>query len=114
MASTLTNLIYHIVFSTKMREPMITEKIRDELYWYIGGIIKEEGGVLLQIGGMPDHVHLVVKLKPVHTLSLIMRMIKGSSSKMNNIFGLEVKTPSFQDGLIWENIPDRWLKPPAI
>jgi len=85
MSSTLTNLVYHIVFSTKGREPMIIADIRDELYRYIGGIIRGEGGTLLQIGGMPDHLHLVVKLKPTHELAKIMQKIKGNSSKWVNI-----------------------------
>ena len=63
MSSTLTNLLYHIVFSTKNREPIVTKPIRAELYKYIGGIIRGEGGTLLEIGGMPDHVHLVVRFK---------------------------------------------------
>jgi REP element-mobilizing transposase RayT len=50
----------------------------------MGGIVKGEGGILLQIGGMPDHVHVVIKLKPVHTLSVIMQKIKGGSSKWIN------------------------------
>ena len=85
MSSTLTNLVYHIVFSTKGREPMIIADIRDELYRYIGGIIRGEGGTLLQIGGMPDHLHLVVKLKPTHELAKIMQKIKGNSSKWVNV-----------------------------
>ena len=59
MASTLSNLLYHIVFSTKNREPIITSPIRKDLYAYMGGIIRGEGGTLLEIGGTPDHVHLV-------------------------------------------------------
>jgi REP element-mobilizing transposase RayT len=84
MGSTLSNLAYHIIFSTKGREPTITPEIRDELYRYMGGIIKAEGGGLLQIGGMPDHLHMVVKLKPVHSLSEIMQKVKGGSSKWVN------------------------------
>ena len=84
MGSTLSNLVYHVVFSTKAREPMITHEIRDELYRYIGGIVRGENGILIQIGGIPDHVHLVLKLKPVHKLSEIMQKIKGNSSKWVN------------------------------
>jgi hypothetical protein len=49
MASTLTNLLFHIVFSTKNREPVITSPIRTDLYKYIGGIIRGEGGKLSRI-----------------------------------------------------------------
>jgi len=84
MGSTLTNLLYHVVFSTKNREPMIGANIRDELYRYIGGIIKGENGILLEIGGMPDHIHLFIKLKPTHEMSEMMKKVKGNSSKWIN------------------------------
>jgi putative transposase len=98
MASTLTNLIYHVVFSTKGREPMIVHPLRVELYRYMGGIVKNEGGILLQIGGMPDHLHLVLKLKPTHELSKIMQKIKGNSSKWINTQGILKDRFSWQDG----------------
>ena len=63
---------------------MIHQELRDELYLYMGGIVKGEGGVLLKIGGMPDHIHLLLKLKPVHNLSEIMKKVKGNSSKWIN------------------------------
>ena len=84
MGCTLTNLLYHAIFSTKMRKPLITREFGDELYRYMGGIVKGEGGIPLQIGGMPDHVHLVLKLKPVHSVSEIMKKAKGNSSKWIN------------------------------
>lgn len=84
MPSTLTNLLYHIVFSTKNREPTITAPIRANLYKYIGGIIRGEGGVLLEIGGMPDHVHLVVRLKAEPSVATMIKIIKSKSSKWLN------------------------------
>ena len=84
MASTLTNLLYHIVFSTKNREPIITAPIRENLYRYIGGIIRGEGGVLLEIGGMPDHVHLVVRFKSEPSVATMIKIIKSKSSKWLN------------------------------
>jgi len=72
--------------------------IRDELYRYIGGIIKGEGGVLLEIGGMADHIHLAVKLKPVHALSEFMRKVKGNSSKWLNDQNRLSERFSWQDG----------------
>ena len=75
MASTLTNLLYHLVFSTKHREPLITPDLRDRLYAYIGGIIRGEGGILLDAGGMPDHIHLVTKFKPDPSVSEMLKKI---------------------------------------
>jgi len=98
MGSTLTELIYHVVFSTKDRKPMINSNMCDELYLYIGGIIIKHDAVLLQIGGIEDHLHIVIKLKPTHKLSELMQKIKGSSSKwMNKKFGSAIKF-GWQDG----------------
>ena len=98
MGSTLTNLLVHFVFSTKGREPTIIPEIRDELYRYMGEIIKGEGGMLLEIGGMPDHIHIVLKLKPVSSLSEIMRKVKGKSSKWLNVQKRLTGRFSWQDG----------------
>jgi hypothetical protein len=58
MAGTYSELIYHLVFSTKNREPLISPQLREELYAYTGGIIRDLGGRLLEIGGIQEHVHL--------------------------------------------------------
>ena len=54
MPGTHTNLLYHLVFSTKQRMPMISEELTTDLYPYLGGIVRGEDGVLLEIGGMPE------------------------------------------------------------
>jgi putative transposase len=84
MAQSLTNLLYHLVFSTKHRQPLIVPNLRPELYKYLGGIIRGEGGILLEIGGMPDHVHLVAKLKADVSVADMLRRIKANSSKWVN------------------------------
>jgi REP element-mobilizing transposase RayT len=84
MAGTFTNLLYHLVFSTKDRIPLIDQRLQHNLYEYIGGIIRGEGGVLLEIGGMPDHVHLLTKFKPVKSVSEMLNRIKAKSSKWAN------------------------------
>lgn len=84
MANTFTNLLYHIVFSTKDRIPVIHEGMRERLYEYMGGIIRGERGVLLEIGGVPDHVHLLVKLKSDMAVAEIVRLVKSNSSKWLN------------------------------
>jgi putative transposase len=82
--NTYMNLLYHIVFSTKERAPLITEDLKEELYSYIGGIIRAEGGVQLEIGGMPDNIHILAKLKPSLAVSDNLRLIKANSSKWTN------------------------------
>jgi putative transposase len=81
MSGTYTDLIYHLVFSTKNRRPSINGSVRDELHRYLGGIILCEQGQPIQVGGISDHVHLLVRLKPVVALSDVMQRLKTSSSK---------------------------------
>ena len=80
MATSLTNLLYHIVFSTKGRVPLIEDGLRESLYEYIGGIVRGQRGVLLEIGGMPEHVHLLVKLKADLAVATALRLVKSNSS----------------------------------
>jgi REP element-mobilizing transposase RayT len=84
MPTTYTNLLYHIVFSTKQRQRLITNDFKEELYRYIGGIIRAEGGIQLEIGGTDDHVHILAKLKPAESVSQMLNRIKGNSSKWIN------------------------------
>jgi putative transposase len=84
MANTFTNLLYHIVFSTKDRIPLIERDLQGRLYEYMGGIIRGEGGVLLEIGGVADHVHLLTKLKADIAVSDMLRLMKANSSKWVN------------------------------
>jgi REP-associated tyrosine transposase len=80
VAGTYTNLIYHVVFSTKGRRQLITTAIEDELHKYIGGIVRNLEGDLLEANGMPDHLHLLMKLKPKFALSDVIRDVKANSS----------------------------------
>jgi REP element-mobilizing transposase RayT len=81
MAGTYTQLLYHIVFSTKERRQLIMPAIRDELYHYIGGIIRGEDGALDTIGGTRDHVHILARIPPTVAVSDMLRRIKSNSSK---------------------------------
>jgi putative transposase len=98
MAATLTNLIYHVVFSTKLRVPLIAESLEAELYRYMGGIIRGEGGILLEIGGVPDHVHLLVKFKPTVAVADMLRVLKANSSKWINEEKWRLQKFGWQDG----------------
>lgn len=84
MAGTYTNLLFHIVFSTRDREPMISSQLRPHLFDYIGGIVRNEGGVLLEIGAVEDHIHLLVKLKAEQSVAEMVRLMKANSSKWLN------------------------------
>ena len=98
MAETFTNLVYHIVFSTKNRQPLITSAYQSRLYDYIGGTIRDLGGISLAINGTEDHVHLLAKLRPDRALSDILRDLKANASGwMHNVFP-DLKDFSWQRG----------------
>ncbi len=69
MSDSYTNLLYHIVFSTKERRPLITAEYETQLYDYVGGTIRGLGGISLEINGTVDHVHLLCKLRLVQVAS---------------------------------------------
>jgi REP element-mobilizing transposase RayT len=75
-----TNLLYHIVFSTKGRHPWLSAEVRPRLFAYLGGLIREEGGIALGINGMPEHVHLLAKLRQDRAVSDVVRAVKANSS----------------------------------
>lgn len=80
MPSTHTSLLYHLVFATKHREPLIAAEWRSRLHEYLGGGVRGLGGVPQGVGCVADHVHLFVSLKPTHCLSDFMRELKKASS----------------------------------
>ena len=97
MPQSYVNLLYHIIFSTKDREPLITETHQSRLYEYIGGIVRHQGGVALAINGMEDHVHLFAKLRQDKALSDMIRDFKAHSSGwMHKVF------PDLKD-FTWQN-----------
>lgn len=71
---------YHIVFCTKYREMTIPLEHKDDLYRFIWKKIKDMGCDLLRIGGIQNHVHLLINLHPTVNLSRLMQDIKGHSS----------------------------------
>ncbi|MBX3280672.1 MAG: IS200/IS605 family transposase [Acidobacteria bacterium] len=81
MAQTFTNLIVHIIFSTKDRRPQIDSDIKPRLHAYLGGIVRELGGRALAINGISDHVHLLIELPPTISLSDAVRTLKTNSSR---------------------------------
>ena len=84
MPPTLTNILLHIVFSTKHREPLITQAIEKDLHAYLAAVINGERGHTLIVNGMPDHVHILARMPHAISVSDMMRRIKGNSSKWAN------------------------------
>ena len=81
MAHTFTNFLTHLIFSTKDRLPSIRPEIRDDLWAYLGGIVRELGGTAAIIGGAADHVHLLVGLPATVALADAVRVVKTNSSR---------------------------------
>lgn len=84
MPNTYTQLLYHIVYATRRREPLIRAQYEERLTAYIGGIVRNEDGSLLAAGGMADHIHLVLRLGTTRSLADVMRAIKSKSSEWMN------------------------------
>jgi putative transposase len=81
MAHTFTNLLVHLIFSTKGRTDLIADEIRADLFAYMGGIIRSLKGTALAVNGTRNHVHLLVLLPSDTSLSHLLRDVKANSSK---------------------------------
>lgn len=79
--STHSALYYHVIFGTKGRAALIAHAWEARLFSYLGGIVRCIDGRLLAAGGAGDHVHLLLSLKPTHSIADTMRDIKRDSSK---------------------------------
>ena len=84
MANTYTQIHVHVVFAVKGRASLVPPAHADELYRYITGIVSQQGQKLLAINGMPDHVHLLIGLRPDKALSDLVREIKSSATAFVN------------------------------
>lgn len=84
MPNTYTQIHIHLVFAVKYRDGVIQASWKDELYKYITGIVQNNKHKLLIINGMPDHVHILIGLRPSQSISDLLQDIKGSSSKWIN------------------------------
>jgi putative transposase len=97
MGQSLVKNYVHIVFSTKYRQPLITENIENKLWAYMSGICKEMQSPTLQIGGYNDHVHILCKLSQKVALMKVLEEVKGHSSKW-------IKTQDEQfENFYWQN-----------
>lgn len=95
-----TNLLYHIVYATKERAPLITKTLRPRLHEYLGGITRGLGGIALEVNGTNDHVHVLAKLAPTISVSEFMKKLKSNSSgwgrrQMNGRFAWQARFAAF-------------------
>jgi REP element-mobilizing transposase RayT len=91
MGSTFYSLHYHVVFSTKERRPLIRPAWKTRLHEYLGGTIRGLGGVPEKVGGVEDHVHLLISLRTTDAPADFVRETKKASS----VWVAERTEPSF-------------------
>ncbi|MGH7868015.1 MAG: IS200/IS605 family transposase, partial [Candidatus Dormibacteraceae bacterium] len=93
---------YHCVFSTKERRPQITPGLRERLWPFLGGIARQHQMKTIEIGGVADHVHLLISMPSTLAIAKAMQLIKGGSSKWvhdtfpeHRLFGWQNKYGAF-------------------
>ena len=79
--STYTQILYHVVFSTKDRDRTLSRNGQDDLYRFIWGVLKSRECHLYRIGGVEDHIHMLVSLHPSIALSDLVKEVKTAASK---------------------------------
>lgn len=104
MAQSLHLKYSHLVFSTKNREPLITVDLESRLYEYLGGIVRDQGARLLEIGGMPDHLHLILRDSKSVTDIQFVKELKGGSSRWANESGELPGKFAWQAGYGWFSV----------
>ncbi len=98
MPQSLATLLVHIVFSTKNRANLIAPEIENELFAYIGGIVKNNQSVLIAANGTPNHIHLLISLSKNIALSPLIGDIKRDSSKWVKTKDAKFSNFHWQDG----------------
>ncbi len=98
MSNTYTQIHIQVVFAVHNRESLINADWKDELYKYITGIIQNNNHKVLQINGMPDHIHILFGMRPTQSLSDLIKQVKQDSSKWINKQGLVNGKFSWQSG----------------
>jgi len=98
MANTYTQIHLQLVFAVQHRASLIQDSWKDELYKYMTGIVQEQKHKMIIVNGMPDHVHMLIGMRPAQSLSELMQDIKGSSSAWINSRHLTKGRFQWQEG----------------
>lgn len=98
MAQTLFSCYFHIIFSTKNRVAMIDPQIENDLFAYMGGIIRNFDGKLLKAGGTSDYDHLLVSMSKNHLVPDLIGAVKRDSSKWIKKQAAKFSKFAWQDG----------------
>jgi len=98
VSQSLAQILVHLVFSTKNREPILDDSIHVELHAYIGGIIDNLDGALLKAGSVADHIHLLIAHPRTCAPAEMVQDIKTGSSKWLKLRGRGYATFHWQSG----------------
>jgi REP element-mobilizing transposase RayT len=98
MADSYASLYYHIVFSTKQREPWISQEIEQRVWSFVGGIADKFGMTPLRVGGLEDHLHVIVSIPTTMAVSRAAQLLKGGSSRWIRSTFPELTAFGWQDG----------------
>ncbi len=97
MGQSLSKLFVHLVFSTKHREPLLLQPLRDQMHAYLAAVLKNQDSPAVKVGGASDHVHILFRLSKNLALAQVVEEIKTSSSKWIKTQGQSL------DGFHWQN-----------
>ena len=81
---TFSQVYLHFIFAVKFRDGLLLKTFQDEVYRYIAGIVQNNGHKLISVGGMPDHIHILVGMKPNQSVADLVNKVKSNSSKFIN------------------------------
>ena len=84
MPRTYSELYTHIIFATKLRHPYLDKPLQEALYGFLGGMVRKKGGIAIAMGGMSDHVHLLLRTRPTLAFAGLLKALKGGSSRWIN------------------------------
>ena len=98
MANTFSQIYIQTVFAVSNRQSLIESEFKEELYKYMTGIVRNQGHKLISINGMPDHVHILIGLRPAMALADLVQQIKADSTNFINRRKLVHGRFSWQEG----------------
>jgi putative transposase len=98
LAGSFTSLYYHLIFSTKNRQPLISPDLRERLWEYMGGVLHHHGCSPVIIGGTADHAHVLCVIGKEQTVAAAVRDLKTNSSRWVHETFPELASFAWQEG----------------
>jgi len=98
MSGKYLSLLVHFTWSTKGRQPYLKTDMRDDLYSYIGGIMKNKRAKLIAAGGMPDHIHQCASMPSTITIADFVNAVKANSSRWIHNSNHLLRSFAWQEG----------------